>query len=85
MYAGLHITAASGTTPTLVVKVQSDDNAGFTSATDRITFTSANSIGGQWSSVAGAVTDDYWRVTWTVGGTSPSFTFVVALGIGALS
>lgn len=83
LYASLHILAVSGTaTPTLTVKIQSDDNSGFTSPTDRVTFSAGTATGAQWGSVAGAVTDTYWRVSYTVSGTSPSFTFAVAAGIG---
>jgi len=81
MYAALHVISASGTSPTLDVKVQSDDNAGFTSATDRITFAQASDVGAEWGSVDGAITDDYWRVSYTVGGTDPSFAFAVVAGI----
>jgi len=83
LYAALHVLAVSGTNPTLAVKVQSDDNASFTSATDRITFTTADTANTyQWSSVAGAVTDDYWRITYTIGGTdTPTFSFAVTAGI----
>jgi len=81
MYAALHVLSASGTSPTLDMVVQSDDNSGFSSATSRITFTQATGIGSEWSSVAGAVTDDYWRLSYTVGGTTPSFTFAVVIGI----
>jgi len=82
LYAALHVLSVAGTsTPTLTVKVQSDDNSGFTSATDRITFTGANAVGAQWGSVAGAVTDDHWRVTWTISGTTPVFAFAVTAGI----
>lgn len=81
LFANLHVFAASGTTPTLVVKVQSDDNSGFTSAVDRITFSTATGITAEAKSVAGAVTDTYWRVSYTITGTSPSFTFAVAAGI----
>ena len=80
MYAALHIVAASGTSPTLDVKVQSDDNAGFASPTDRITFTQATGTGAQFDSVAGAITDDYWRIVYTIGGTTPSFTFAAVIG-----
>ena len=31
--------------------------------------------------VAGPITDQYWRVSWTISGSTPSFTFVVSLGI----
>lgn len=82
LYAALHCWAADGTTPTLDVKVQSDDNSGFTSAVDRVTFSQLTDIGSEWATpVAGAITDDYWRVHYTLGGTSPDFTFAVLLGI----
>lgn len=82
LYASLHVLSVAGTaSPTLTVKVQSDDNAGFTSATDRITFTAATAVGSEWSSVAGSITDDYWRVSYTISGTNPVFSFAVTAGI----
>jgi hypothetical protein len=79
LYAALHVLSASGTTPSLTVKVQSDDAVGFPSATDRITFSAANAAGWQWGSVAGDFsTETHLRVTWTITGTTPSFTFAVA-------
>ena len=82
LYAALHVLSVAGTaTPTVTVKVQSDDNASFTSATDRITFTAATAVGYQWGSVAGAVADDYWRVSYTISGTNPVFSFAVVAGI----
>lgn len=84
LYSALHVIAASGTSPTLDVVVESDDNSGFTSATSRITFSQATAIGAQWATpVAGAISDDYFRVSYTIGGTSPSFTFVVVTAIGS--
>lgn len=84
MYGALHVTAASGTTPSLTVKIQSSATEGG-SYTDRITFTAATDVTYQWSNVAGAVTDTWWRVTWTISGTDPSFEFAVVAGIGALA
>lgn len=82
LYAALHVTAASGTTPTLDAVVESDDNSGFTTATTRITFTQATAVTSQWATpVAGAITDDWWRIQYTIGGTTPSFDFAVAIGI----
>ena len=82
MYAALHVLSASGTSPTLDVIVQSDDNSGFTTPTTRITFSQANGVSSQWGSVAGAVTDDYWRISYTIGGSdSPTFAFAVTAGI----
>jgi hypothetical protein len=81
VYAAIHVIAASGTSPTLDVIVQSDDNSGFTSPTTRLTFTQATGKTSQLLSLAGAVTDDYWRVSYTIGGSTPSFTFAVTVGV----
>ena len=82
VWCAVHVLTAGGTsTPTLTVKIQSDDNAGFTSATDRITLTNFTAKGAQFSSLVGAVTDDYWRALWTVSGTSPSFQTRIMIGI----
>ena len=77
IYVGTHITAFNGTSVQIII--QSDDNSGFTSATDRITFSAATAIGSQFASLAGAVTDDWWRVRYVVIGTS--FTFTTTFGI----
>lgn len=82
MYANLHVTAASGSSPTLALLIESDDNAGFTSGIARSpAFAVATAVGGQHISIAGPITDDYWRASWTIGGGTPSFTFAVALAI----
>lgn len=82
LYAALHVLSISGSaTPTLTVKVQSD-TTGFPSPTDQITFSPATAIGGQIARTAvGAITDDYYRVSFTISGTTPSFLFVVIAGI----
>ena len=83
VYAGLHITSASGTTPSVTVKIQSATLAGFGSPTDRLTFNAATAAGWQFSSVAGAITDGFWRAVFTISGTTPSFTCAVVLGVAA--
>lgn len=82
LYAALHVLAASGTGRTLDVTVESDDASGFLTPATRITFAQATATGGQWATpVAGPITDTWWRVAWTIGGTTPSFTFAVVVGI----
>jgi hypothetical protein len=82
LYAALHVLSVAGTgTPTLTVRLQSDDAAGFASPTTRITFTAATAVGAQIQRVAGPVTDTYYRADWTISGTTPSFLFVVAFGV----
>lgn len=80
LYAALFIT--SGTFTNLVVKIQSDDNSSFTSATDRITFTSTSAAGWEYKSVAGDLsTETHWRAQWTRGSGTP--TFAVFFGVSS--
>ncbi|NEB04508.1 hypothetical protein [Streptomyces sp. SID13726] len=84
LYAALHVLGASGTTPTLNVVVESDNSNSFPSPVTQLTFTQANAIGGEILRTDGtAITDDWHRVKWTIGGTTPSFLFAVAFGIQA--
>lgn len=73
--ANLHVTAVSGTTPSMTVKVQhsADDSVW----ADLITFTAATAKTAERLSVTGTV-DRYVRGTRTISGTSPSFTFALA-------
>lgn len=78
-YAALHVTHF--TAGTLDVIVQSDDNSGFTTPTTRFTFTQAAGVTSQWASpLAGAVADDWWRVSWTIAG-GGTWKFAVGFGI----
>ena len=81
LYAALHVLSLSGTSPSITVKVQSDNASNFPSATDQITFTAATARSGQLSRVAGPITDDWFRVSYTISGTGPSILFAVAFGI----
>lgn len=82
LFAALHVLVVSGTTPTLVVKVQSASAQGFGTPNDRITFASQNGANALWAApVSGAITDTWWRVNYTITGTTPSFQFVVPVGI----
>ena len=83
LYVALHITATTGG-GTWTVKVQSDDNSGMTTPTDRVTFSTFTGQGWQWSSVAGSFSSEtHLRATWSVtGGTSPTATFAVACFVG---
>lgn len=86
VYGVLHVVAVAGDdTQSLVVKIQSDDNASFTSATDRITFSTVTSaVASEWATpIDGAITDDYWRAYWNIanGGEAVSFTIYVNVAI----
>jgi hypothetical protein len=78
VFAALHVVEASGT---LDVIVQSDADSDMLSTIDQLTFDQVTDVGSQWQSKAGAITDDWWRVNYTIGGGSPSFKFIVTIGI----
>lgn len=81
-YAALHVLALTPSgSPSFTCKIQSAALVGFGSPTDRITFTAATAVGGQWATpVAGAITDAYWRIVYTLTNIS-SITFAVSFGI----
>jgi len=81
LIAAVQVLAASGSSPTLDVTIESDDNGSFTSATTQITFTQATAQTTEYLTAAGAIADDWFRAAFAIGGGSPSFTFVVAVGI----
>ncbi|KKL51592.1 hypothetical protein LCGC14_2293940 [marine sediment metagenome] len=81
VYATLHVISASAS-DTLDVIVESDSASGFGASPEtQITFTQATAITKEYQTAAGAITDDWWRVGYTIAGTDPSFEFVVLIGI----
>lgn len=81
VYAGIHILSVAGTTPSITFAVESAAAIGFASPTTRLTFNAATAIGSQVLRAAGPITDQYWRMKWTVSGTTPSFLAVGFVGI----
>lgn len=75
--AQLNVSAASGTTPTLDVVIEDTFDGGTTWNTVGA-FTQKTATGAQALDVTGLFTDQL-RIRWTVGGTTPSFTFDVKL------
>lgn len=84
LYALLHVVESDGSgDQTLDLIIESDDNAGFTSGVTRLTFTQVTTgTTSELLELDGALTDDYYRASWTIAGTgSPSFKFVVLFGV----
>lgn len=81
LYANLHVLSVSGTTPSITVAIQSNVDNTFGSPTTRLTFLADTGLDGQALSVLGPITDTWWRATWTISGTTPSFLFAVSAGI----
>lgn len=83
LWACLHVFSASAG-DTLDVVVASDTASNFPSTTSRIAFTQiAGAVtGSEIKSLAGAITDDWWRVEYTIAGNgSESFSFAVSIAI----
>jgi len=78
LYAAISV--SGGSSIDLDSKVVSDDNGSFSSATDRITFANLTDLGYEWASVAGPITDDYFRVELTVN-SGTDLDVAVAIGI----
>lgn len=85
LYAGLHVLNSDGSgDQTLDVTIESDATNDFSgSETTRVTFSQVtDSVGGQWQELGGAVTDEWWRVSWAItGGGTPAFDFIAWLAI----
>lgn len=70
-----HFTTVSGTTPTVDIKIQeSDDNSTWR---DFLAFKQMTAAGVEY--VTGKSNARYRRAAWTVGGTTPSFTGIIAV------
>jgi len=82
LYAGLHVLSATGSSPTLGVEIESDNAEGFSDPTTRGTFAQQTYKNGVYlTPVSGPFADTWWRITWTIGGSTPSFLFAVELAI----
>ena len=75
--AKLDITAVSGTSPTLTVTVEESPN-GSTGWTTHSSFTAATAVSNQIIDLKKR-SQPFLRASWTIGGTTPSFTFSVQI------
>lgn len=81
LYAFVHVTAVSGTTPDLDIVIESDSSNAFSTPITQLTLSNCNSVGSYTSSLTGANTDTWYRAKLTIAGTSPSFTALIALAV----
>lgn len=84
VYAAIHVVAVSGTTPSLTAVLQGDNAVGFPSPATVATGSAITAVGSQWLAGAYGVTgDNFYRLSYTISGTSPSFTVFAVIGVGA--
>lgn len=80
LYAAAHVISLTGATPSITLAVQGDTSNAFAAPVTEITFAAATAVGAQFLSLAGALTQTWYRLVWTVN--SPgTFAFVASLGI----
>lgn len=82
VHVSVHVTAIDGTnTPTINFFLDSSATIGFGASTERIALDAMTAIGAQRDFLAGAITDEFWRLRWTISGTDPSFSAFAVIGI----
>jgi hypothetical protein len=78
--ASVHALTVTGTTPSLTPALASSTTSGG-AYTVRATGSAMTAAGSQLITAAGAFTDTWWRLNYTVTGTTPSFLLVAAIAI----
>ncbi|OQC40761.1 MAG: hypothetical protein BWX64_01326 [Acidobacteria bacterium ADurb.Bin051] len=81
LYYAVHVVGADGSSPTLDLVVESDADDAWLSPTSRVTPGQFTGTGSAYGSIAGPITDTWFRVARTVGGAGASFHYAVALAI----
>lgn len=81
LLAAVHVVAVSGTSPELTVTVESDDNGSFTTPATVATTGAVSAPTSLLAVVGGPITDDWYRVTWTLTGTTPVARFAAAVAL----
>lgn len=82
--AAIHVISIAGTaTPTITAQIQSSATSGGAYTNRGAAGAGITAIGGQFlrTGVLGAVAEGWWRINWTVSGTSPIFGVYASLAI----
>lgn len=81
IWSALHVLSVAGSSPTLDVTIESDEDDSWGSPATQITFDTATTVGAQFASTSGPISDTWWRVSWAITGSSPEFQFLTTLAI----
>lgn len=82
VYCAIHVLSITGTaSPTLTCQLASAATSGGSYTTRGSAGSGLTAIGTQWLTAAGAQTDTWWRLNFTVSGTTPVFTIIASIGI----
>lgn len=83
-YAAIHVVTIAGTaTPTLTCQLASSPTSGGAYTTRGAAGAGLTAIGGQFlaTGILGVITDTWWRLNYTVSGTSPIFTVFASIAV----
>lgn len=81
LFGAVFVLAVDGTSPTLDLVLESDVDDTFGSPTTRATIPQFTDTGSYYFEVAGPITDEFYRIAATLGGTdTPSFEYVFVIG-----
>lgn len=81
LYAVLHVFSADGTDPTLDVTVESDTANTFGSPVTALTFNQFAAAGAEAKANSAVTGDEWYQVSYELGGTDPDVSFAVVLGV----
>lgn len=79
--AVIHVHSVSGTAPSLTATLQGDDSSGFPSPATLATGTALTAAGSQWLEGSLGAGEGFYRLSFVVTGTTPSFTLTAAIGV----
>lgn len=83
VYAAIHVLSVSGTSPSLTVTLQGDSSGSFPSPATVATSSAITAAGATWlAGPVGATADAFYRLSYVISGTSPSFVVVASIGVG---
>lgn len=83
VYAAIHVLAVTGTTPSMTVALQGDDAIGFPSSAVVATSGPITAPGTIWlQGPYGVTADSFYRLSYTISGTTPSFAVIASIGVG---
>jgi hypothetical protein len=81
LYAIIHCTRVAGTSPTLDIDVNSDSLIGMGSPTTQDFFAQITGVTTEWTTTAGPITDTFYQLDMTTGGTDEEFDIAVILAV----
>jgi hypothetical protein len=91
IYANIHVldTTGSGGTPSITARIESDNAGGFGTPATVVTGSALTPTVGtgasQHLSAAGPITDDFFRLQFTISGTTPHLKIFATIGVGKLT